>query len=292
MIGHPQTSAVVAWKEILEHIRTKRIFLIGAFLAVTFFLIGWGGAEVSREFQFILEDDLRAPFVIAFYFGLFGLVSGYTFISVLAIVLSGDAVVAEWKDRTLFLLLSKPVSRYAVLAGKFIGAYLSVMLVFTTVFGLGLIFVLAMVGPPSAEGWLRILKWYGIIALGLVPFVSLGIFCSTLFRSPVTSFVSAFSMTILGFFLIGILGEIILFIQRKPDEITTSDMVDFFHYLDPMNLLQSANRVLLPESDQIDFLSSPFGAPDDIPMVLLGMALHSALWLGLSFLIIGKRDYA
>lgn len=296
MISSARATLEVARKEIMEHFRTKRIFIIGSFFAITFFLIGYAAARLilSESGDFIGQAS-RVPFAVAFYFGLIPFLSffgGYTFTSVLAIVLSGDAIVGEWKDRTLFLLFSKPISRASILWGKILGAYASVLLVLVVVFPLGVAMLIVLLGAPNGESWGNLIEFFLLLTLGLLPFVSLGIFCSTWLRTPVTSFVTALGLWLVGFPVLGRLGEITLFVQNKTDEISSSDLVKFWHYFDPMNLLQASGNVLLRGGEAEDLVRFFQGAPDDIPMVITAMLAFTVFFLGLSFWIVLRRDYA
>lgn len=290
-LSNVQVALAVGWKEILEHFRTRRIFWIGGVFAATFLLTSIAAVGFLPKPHNASRD---IPLVLGFYFGFgpLGFIGGYTFTSVLGIALSADAIVGEWKEKTLFLLFSKPVNRRAVLAGKVLGAYASVLLVLLVVFGTGLAILVGSLGVPNGESWGRILGALGLIAVALLPFVGLGIFCSTWFKTPASSFVVALALWLIGLPILGRGGELLLLMQGKADQISSSSLVQFFHYLDPMNLMQSATTILFRGTSELEFLRLFQGAPDEIPNVLLAVAIWTVVLLGASLALIGRRDYA
>lgn len=288
MTAGPEGAWVVARKEMAEHVRTKRLLIIGILFLLALILGLWIGIEVTKG-QTNVND--RFVFILGFYFGLFPLISGISFTSALGIMMSGDAIAGEWKDRTLFLLLSKPISRSSVLAGKVIGAFLSVLGVFTLVFLLGFGIVLVAVGAPGGSTFGDIMAGFVLVAIGILPFVALGIFTSTLFRSPTGSFLVAFGAWFLVLPILGNLGFFIRLIQRDSNALGGDDgLVKFFHHLDPRWLMEQGATVMLG-GRSFNLFGGVEGQPN-IPLVVLAMALQIVFYLGLSFWIINRRDYA
>lgn len=288
MIGHGAAALAVARKEFLEHVRTKRLLIVGVFFFLAMLLGLSIGLRVVEE-QPATSD--RVVLVLAFYFGGFPVIGGIGFTSALGIIMSADAIVGEWKDRSLFLLLSKPVSRAAVLGGKILGAFLSVFSVFTLVFALGLAIVIGRVGAPDGATWGQILGGFSLVALGILPFVAFGIFCSTLFRTPAGSFLVAFGAWFLGFPILGNLGLIIRLFQRRFEAAVGDDgLIQFFHYFDPKWLMEQGAGVLLGGRTLSFF--TPGTAETNVPLVVFAMGLHALVFLGMSFWIVRRRDYA
>jgi Cu-processing system permease protein len=126
----------------------------------------------------------------------------------IALLLSYDAVVGEVEQGTMLLLLSYPVTRIGVLAGKFIG--MSAIITVATVVGYGVAGLLAFssAGEIAAGAWLSFaLMLLSSALLGAV-FVALGLLAGTLARQRGTAaglavgiwllFVLLFDMTLLG----------------------------------------------------------------------------------------------
>src|SRR5262245_18543116 len=84
------------------------------------------GPGIAKEFR---ADALRnggefpnalENAVLALDFGV-PLIGGLPFTQLLSSILTGYAVCSEWSNRTIFLLLSKPVSRTSFVTGKLLG---------------------------------------------------------------------------------------------------------------------------------------------------------------------------
>ncbi len=124
----------------------------------------------------LLFSDLDFVFVIA----LVG--------SLLAIVFTYDAISGEREARTLRLILANPAPRALILAGKYVGCFLSFIL--SLLPGLtGLAFILLIHPDANLIGthWLSVLYILLISFLYLAVFFMLGIFVSTVTRHPRTS---------------------------------------------------------------------------------------------------------
>jgi ABC-type transport system involved in multi-copper enzyme maturation permease subunit len=282
-----QAMMVIAAKEFMEHVRSKRILIIGGLFFGAFLL-----ASILGIFLFMDEGVLRMESgeairaVLVFYFSI-GLVGGFAFTSVLAIAMSADAVCGEWKDKTLFLLLSKPISREAMLAGKIIAAYVSVIVVFVFAALVSLVVMVIALGWPDGESWGAILGGLGLVLLGLMPFVAVGVLCSTLFRTPVGSFVVALGLWFLVFPLIGNIGVFIEMVRFGTIGEETISQV--FALLSPSTLMREAGNIWAVE---LFFGFGGENALPDTPYVVLAMFAHTAIYLVLSFLIVRSRDYA
>jgi ABC-type transport system involved in multi-copper enzyme maturation permease subunit len=282
---------VVMRKEVMEHIRTKRL-LIMAILYLVALLIGlWIGIVLLPRVALGLPTSDKVTFVLGFYFGLFPIINGTAFTSALGLVMSADAICGEWKNRTLFLLLSKPVSRSAVLAGKIAAAFASVLGVFALVFAIGFLVVLVAVGAPGWSATGRILGGFGIVALSILPFVGLGILTSTIYRSTVASFLVAFAAWLLILPILGSVGYIIRLMQRDfTGNLATDGLVKFFNHLNPRWLMDQGSYQML--GGRRFELFGPIGENVDVPLALLAIAAHTIVYLGLSFWIVNRRDYS
>jgi hypothetical protein len=105
-------------------------------------------------------------------------------LSLVALVLTFDAVAGERADGTLRLALSNSVRRSAVVAGKMIGAYVPLMAAWGLAMALQLLtWHLFGVIPLKAGDWARVLLTLIPVALFLAFFVALGVLISLLFQS-------------------------------------------------------------------------------------------------------------
>lgn len=130
-------------------------------------------------------------------------------VPLIALLLSYDAIVGELEQGTMSLLLSYPITRSAVLLGKFLGH--STILAFAVIVGFGSAALLALLkaGEPFAMAeWIAFAQLVGSsIVLGAI-FVAIGLFCSGLVTQRGTAaglavtfwlfFVLLFDMIVLG----------------------------------------------------------------------------------------------
>jgi len=112
-------------------------------------------------------------------------------VPLVALVLSHDAIVGERDRNTLGLLLSLPVSRVEVVAGKFLGRALALAL--AVVAGLGVAAVITG-GAQASVLWSLVLP---TLKLGLA-YLALGMLISSLVARPVT----AASLVVVTWFLL------------------------------------------------------------------------------------------
>lgn len=278
----------VARKEVLQHIRTKRLLIIAGLVVASLVLItaivGPRFIEGEGEVAVAAEN-----FVLLLYFSTF-FIGGYFFIQLLAIVLTADAVCSEWSSRTIFLLLSKPVSRTAFVLGKFLGSYVTVAVTLAVLFSLDYLAIQPLyAGSPSFQEVLGFFGAIGVLVLGAGAFTALALFFSTLTRSNVMALLLTLGSWIIIFPLLGQVGFFIELGQDNPD--MDSDSVRAWRYFNPGALMASAGEVLVADDEArsgLDFLS---GAPKSLLGAVLGLLGHTAGWLALSLLVVNRRNF-
>ena len=118
----------------------------------------------------------------------------WVFIGVLmsffAILFTFDAIAGERMRGTLSLIMSNTVSRGQVLLGKYLGAFVILMvpLVMGVLMNLLIILLIGSI-PFDATDWLRILGIVGLFALHISVFIFLGLFFSSRVSNAITSLV-------------------------------------------------------------------------------------------------------
>ena len=118
----------------------------------------------------------------------------WVFIGVLmsffAILFTFDAIAEERSRGTLSLMMSNTISRGQVLLGKYLGAFVTLMvpLIISILMNL-LIIVLSRNIPFGPSEWLRILGMVGLFALLISTFIFLGLFFSSRVSNAITSLV-------------------------------------------------------------------------------------------------------
>jgi ABC-type transport system involved in multi-copper enzyme maturation permease subunit len=140
-------------------------------------------------------------------------------VSFAAILLTYDAISGEREDGTLRLILSNSIPRATILLGKYLGAAISLLLLFFIALLLNLIIVLTFGVHFTSEQWTEI----EIIVLASLSyasaFLTMGLFISSITRNSTTSFVLLlFLWTIFVVIVPGSGGTLAGKIQKVPTQ--------------------------------------------------------------------------
>lgn len=290
MTGFWKATYEVARKEVLQHLRTKRLYIVLGLMALALALMTLVfGPDVLRGFS--SPDTSREHMVMLFYFSSF-FIGGFFFVQLLAIVLTSDAVCSEWGDRTIFLLLSKPVSRSAFVTGKFLGSFLVVAAAIVALFGLDYALIQpAYTGAPSGSEVAGFFGALGVLVLGAAAFSALALFFSTLSRSTALSILATLAVWILVFPIIAQIG---LF-TTLGDEDFQGDFddprIDWSRYLSPATSMTAAAKLLVPADDDRMFLEFFGGGPAHIEWAIMALLGHTALFFGLALFVVQRRNF-
>ncbi|MEA3203613.1 MAG: type transport system permease protein [Thermoplasmata archaeon] len=287
----------VARKELLQHIRTKRLLIIGGVLVLLLTLITLVfGPTAVRRGGVSASGVSGENFILAFYFGVFG-IGGLAFTQLLSIVLTADAVCSEWSNRTVFLLLSKPVTRTAFVLGKFLGNLVTIALTLVTLF---VAFYAIMQpfyeGSPSGDEVQGFFSMLAMVVLGSAAFAAISLFFSTLTRSSITSILLMLSLWIIVFPLLGSLGTLMHFGDGTPSD---SIAIQGWRYANPIADMQSGARLLLPGHQSLfstveaftDQLNPFSGAAKDTGIAALVLVAYTVVFLAGSVLVVRRRNF-
>ncbi len=187
--------STVALKEAADHLTSARIHLVMLLVLLTA-----GGAIYGAigEIKNTIGED---PFLFLRLFTtakdpLPSFVSFLGFLlPLVAIALAFDAINGEYSRRTMSRILSQPIYRDALLAGKFVGGLIVLGICLVTLWllmtGLGIV-LLGL--PPSGEEVLRGIAFLICsLAYGGV-WLAVALLFSTVFRSPATSALAALTL--------------------------------------------------------------------------------------------------
>ncbi|MES2154164.1 MAG: ABC transporter permease [bacterium] len=277
----------IARKEFLQHIRTKRLFIVGGFLVLLLFFFTFVvGPRIARGAP---GGTSAANWVIALYFSGI-LIGGLQFTQLLAIVLTSDAVCSEWSQRTIFLLLSKPVSRLQFVAGKFLGNLFTVGASLVVVFTLAYLLMMAeFSSAPSGPEVLGFIAMLGIIVIGCATFAALGLFASTLTKSTSVSAMVTLGLWLIGFPLLGSIGVFNAISGGHLD--FHSAGVQFWLYLNPAADMSAGVKLLLPNVGETP-LGNPLAPPPDEPWIaVLALLAYAALFYFASVAVVRRRNF-
>jgi len=187
--GSPwQGLGTVFAKELADHVSSARMLV----LEILFLLIGC--VVVYFAIDQIRQTTAEDPFVLLKLFtaGRSSLLSLLAILGILiplvAIGLGFDAVNGEHNRRTLSRILSQPIYRDALLAGKFLAALatlgISLVCLWLLVIGLGIILLGV---PPSGEEIVRSLAFLFVTLAYAGIWLALAILFSIIFRSAATA---------------------------------------------------------------------------------------------------------
>jgi ABC-type transport system involved in multi-copper enzyme maturation permease subunit len=283
-------------------VRTKRLLIIVPVFAAVMLLVtivfpakvvGEDGG-LSGSFAAGVANQNIA--MLLFFSGFF-ILSGYFYLQLLSIVLTSDAISAEWSSRTLFLLLSKPVPRAALVLGKFLGSAITVVGVVSVLISLDYALAVAVLpGSPSGESVAGFFLALGILLLGCLAFTAVGLFFSTLTRSTVTGILLALAAWMFLFPIIGSLDSIVNISQhgiegvvREPGDLAWAV------YLSPSSSMRVASNAMAPTAsgDLNNVFARLFGfsAPGEPWAAALALVGHTILFLGLSLWVVRRRNF-
>ena len=297
----------VARKEVMQHIRTKRLLVIGIFFFVMLQLVTMVIPLVFGAVDDAPEDGTAHEntwFFIHLNASLFG---GLFAIQLLCIVITADAVCSEWSQRTIFLLLSKPVSRTAFVLGKFIGSIVAVVPTIAVIYLIQyLLMMVVFPGQPNAEEVGGFVLMLGMLALGAMAVASLALFFSTLTRSNVLSLILTLLVTFFLFPIVSSIGDFKASYDtfeaardagdgEDPDLPDNDEWIyDWSHYVTPTGTLAAAPGLLLPDEQGEGFALSlliPQSPPQRTWLAILSGLAFIALFVGLSVLRVNRRDF-
>ena len=196
---------IMVKKEISDHVRSWRFFILIAIIALTCFSSVYT-AIANMEKMARPEDTEDAFFFLKLFTISDGTMPSYLVLisflgPLLGISLGFDAINSEQNRGTLSRILSQPIYRDSILNAKFIG---SLTVIGILLFALGFLVMgigLVVIGiPPTAEEFLRIVSFILMGIIYVAFWLNLSILFSVRFRQPATSALSGISVWL--FFII------------------------------------------------------------------------------------------
>jgi|Deesub1362A_J573_1020465.scaffolds.fasta_scaffold07168_4 ABC-type transport system involved in multi-copper enzyme maturation permease subunit len=217
---------VLAFNTFSEALRMKVLYVV-LFLAFILILITPRLPSFNVGVKVTLFKDISLGF------------SALT-LSVLALALSIGQVQKEVEKRTIYHILSKPISRKEVVTGKYLGVALTLLLI-STLIG-GLIFILEILIFRKTD-FLLFLGVYTIFLESLV-ISAFGLFCSTFATLPVSTF-----LVILFYFIGHIKNEFLSSFEKGSFHLLYSVLKFLLPSLENFNINDAvAHNVKIPLS--------------------------------------------
>lgn len=194
----PRTIATVARKEIRDALRNRWFILYSAAFAVLATALALMSLAGTRTFGVTGYGRTAASLInlVILFVPLMGLTAG------------AGAVAPERENRTLGYLLAQPVSRFEVLAGKYLG--LALALLAALAIGFGASALVASGQGVEAGTFLRVVGLACVLALSML---SLGMLVSTVARRGGAALGSVIVLWLLLVFLgdLGLMGSTLVF---------------------------------------------------------------------------------
>lgn len=293
----------VARKEVLQHLRTKRLLIIGPIFILVMVLV-----TIVFPTSILKPRDIAAAsaaagvsaqnIAILFFLTPLLFLSGYFYLELVPILLTADAVCSEWASKTIFLLLSKPVSRVQFVLGKFFGSIVTVAGFLVGLMLLDyLLLQIFLPGHSGGEDWLRFFGALGILVLGATAYTSIALFFSTLTRSAVMANLLAITSWIMVFPLLAKVDYFIAVSKYGISAVSNNDPasigIGWSRYLSPGDSMTAAGKLLLPKLDSdTSGVLSLFGVvgPDAFPAIV-ALLVQTGIFLGLSIWVVQRRNF-
>ncbi|MBP1853535.1 ABC transporter permease subunit [Rhizobium halophytocola] len=209
--GSPFTGlSTVALKEAADHMASSRMHLVMLLVLLTaigsiYGAIGQIKDSVGQDPFLFLRIFTTAKQPLPSFVAFLGFL-----LPLIGIALGFDAVNGEYNRRTMSRILSQPIFRDALLAGKFLGGLIVIGICLLTLWllvtGMGIL----MVGlPPSGE---EVLRGVAFLIASLVyagVWLAVSMLFSTLFRAPATSALAALTLWLVFTLFWGMLAPLV-----------------------------------------------------------------------------------
>lgn len=182
-----QTTLTIATKEIQTHFKTKRLLVIGIIFLAVFIIISIWGGYITAGSQEDPTYEEGAEAVITMVLGF-----STIFPPILAVALTYDSIVGERVNNSMYLLVSKPIRKEAVYLGKFLGALISIGIIYLGVTTIGYLIILGLSG--TAPNALQVLNVYAavlFILIGVAAWITMVMLFSTLFKTIASSLITS-----------------------------------------------------------------------------------------------------
>ena len=266
-------------KEIRDGLRNRWVLAITALLAMLALSLGFLGSAPTGT---VKVDRLTVTVVSLSSLSIF-------LIPLIAMLLSYDAIVGEIDRGTMALLLSYPIARRQVMAGKFLG-HLAI-LALATVAGYGI----AGLALQLAHGGLDLAAWTPfalLIAASILlgaSFLSLGYLISALVQERATAAGVAIGVWL---FLVVIYDMVLLgVLVADQGRIITAPLLNGILLFNPTDVYRLLN---LTGHENIAMFAGMAGLSDQATLstgvLLLAQVLWIAVPLGLAALVFNRRS--
>ena len=249
--------AILAWSGLHEQLRNRAYQVAMLFAGVMLYLsLLLGMLAVEQELRALLDFGLSFIELMALASAIFGAATG---------------VLRDMETKSIYLILTRPVSRLEYLLGRYFGTVLSL-------FAAIVLMAAAHVALMLARGWdFRAVYLLAIFGIGLKVMIATAV--ATVFALFSTSALSALTMTGILWTLGHFLPEMRFLAQRGG--FPSVPLIVMLRVVPNLQLLNFRERFDIPSSV---YAGEPLG------IAVLYVALYSAICLGLAYSSIRRKD--
>jgi len=196
----------VCWKELADHLGSKRYIVLFALIMILSTLSAYQGAE-------FIKNNPNASFIAIFS----GAQAGFSFTSlmvyfgpIIGLALGFDAINKERTSGSLSVLLSQPIFRDSVLNGKFLAGVAALSLLAGSTIGIMCGVAIPLLGfGPALEEISRIVLFALLTILYLAFWLALGLLYSTMTKKTTTSILTSVATWLLFSIVITIVASLV-----------------------------------------------------------------------------------
>lgn len=270
---------IVAGKEFRDGLRNRWVLAITALLAMLALSLGFLGSAPTGT---VKVDPLTVTVVSLSSLSIF-------LIPLIAMLLSYDAIVGEIDRGTMALLLSYPIARRQVMAGKFLGHLAILALATVAGYGIAGLALQLVHGGLDLEAWTPFALLIAASILLGASFLSLGYLISALVQERATAAGVAIGVWL---FLVVIYDMVLLgVLVADQGRIITAPLLNGILLFNPTDVYRLLN---LTGHENIAMFAGMAGLSDQTSLstgvLLLAQILWIAVPLGLAALVFNRRS--
>lgn len=249
---------VIARKELADHLLSVRFLILLVVLGLAAVVPLYFAADAIRAAASQISDA-RAVFLALFVlppadvpippvYGFVGIVA-----PLLGVAFAFDAINSERAEGTLPRLLSQPIHRDDVIAGKFVAGLAIIMLVLVSVVVVISGFGIARLGIVPTVGELeRLVAWLLLTIVWVSLWLAFGLLLSVVIRRGATAALAGFGVWLLlqifGQLLVGLVTRVVApyaSAATTEEALSLKSLSDMITRFVPLTLYQEGSRVLL-----------------------------------------------
>jgi Cu-processing system permease protein len=210
----------IAKKEIMDNIRNKWIIIVSVIFASLTIISSYLGTLYSGQWS-----DIGGTIVAMMSFVQY-------LLSVIALILGYGTIIGEVERGSMSALLSLSVTRFEIIAGKYLG--LACVLGLTILVGFGTAGALIAANVPNVNFVEFLLFLIGTVLFGLI-FLAISIFFSTIFKKRSTAIGGAVFLWFFFLFLLPIIFSVILIGSIGLENLLNGAIPDWYYGLEMLN---------------------------------------------------------